>query len=77
MAKILDCIIEVSVFELHLPYHVHFRTNTLGDTSSYPSSYGLNSITAVLQEGWLLEKKKNKPWIILMYEDGQKVHMMT
>ena len=27
MVKVLDCNLEVSEFELQLPYYVHFRTN--------------------------------------------------
>ena len=29
MAKVLDCSLEISEFELQSPYYVHFRTNTL------------------------------------------------
>ena len=47
--------IEVSGFKLHSRYYVHFRTNTLGKGMNppYPSISMLNSITAVLLEGWL------------------------
>ena len=30
MAKVLDCGLDVSEFELQSQYYVHFRTNTLG-----------------------------------------------
>ena len=30
MAKVLDCSLEVSEFELQSRYYVHFRINTLG-----------------------------------------------
>ena len=30
MVKAMDCGIVVSVFELQLPYYVHFRANILG-----------------------------------------------
>ena len=53
MAKVLDCDLEVS--KLQLCYYVHFQTNTLGKGMNTPdsTSYGLNSITAVLLQGWL------------------------
>ena len=55
MVKALACRILVSKFELQLRYYVRSRTNTLGKGMNppYPPSYGLNSITAVLLEGWL------------------------
>ena len=30
MAKVLDCSLEVSKYELQLSYYIQFRTNTLG-----------------------------------------------
>ena len=37
-------------FKLQLRYYIHFQINILGKDieHTYPSSYGLNSITAVL-----------------------------
>ena len=44
--------IVVSEFEFQLSYYVNFRTNAFskGMTPPYPTSYGLNSATTVLQE---------------------------
>ena len=56
MAKILDCSLEVSEFEIQSHYHDYFRTNTFekGKNSFIvPTSYGLNSATAILIEWWL------------------------
>ena len=55
MVKVMDCGIVVSEFELQSRYYVHFRTNTLGEKYQPPylPSYGLNSTTTVLLEGWL------------------------
>ena len=55
MVKALDCGIVVSEFKLQSCYYVQFRTNTHGKgmNTPYPPSYGLNSIIAVLLEGWL------------------------
>ena len=55
MVKVNDCRIVVSKFELQSRYYVHFWTNTLrkGKTSPYPPSYGLNSTSTVLLEGWI------------------------
>ena len=48
VAKVLDCSLEVSKIELQSGYYVHFRTNKLEKeyNHQYPSSYGLNNITA-------------------------------
>ena len=53
--KAMDYGIVVSKFEFQSRYYVHFRTNTLGKGMNplYPPSYGLNSTTIVLLEGWL------------------------
>ena len=50
MAKVLDYSFEVSEFEFQSHYYIHSRTNTLqkGMNPSYPPSYMLSSITAVL-----------------------------
>ena len=63
MATVIDCSLEASEFELFSCYYVHFRTNTLGDgiVTPYPSSDGLNSVTAVFPEGWLWPKKTDLP----------------
>ena len=51
MAIVLGCGLEVSEFEIHSSYCVHFRTNTPGKgiEPPYSSNNDLNSITAVLQ----------------------------
>ena len=53
MVDVLDCGLEVSMFEFQSCYYVHFRTNTVGKGMNpiIPLSYRLNSITAVLQQG--------------------------
>ena len=50
---VLNGNIILSEFELKLNYHIHSRTNSLGEMyeSSYLSSYGLNSTTIVLLQG--------------------------
>ena len=55
MVKAMDGGIVVSEFELQSCYYVHFRANTLGKdmNPTYPPSYGLNSTTIVLLEGYL------------------------
>ena len=55
MVKMLDCSLNVKEFVLQSHSYIHFQTNTLGKGMNplYPSSYGLNSITAVLLQGWL------------------------
>ena len=49
MANMRNSGFEVSEFELQSRYYVHFRANNLGKgiEPPYPSSYVLNSITAV------------------------------
>ena len=51
MVKVLDCGI-ISKFKFQAHYYVRFWTNTLGERHEppYPPSYGLNSITTVLEE---------------------------
>ena len=46
MAKVLVYGLEVSEFELHSCYYVHFRNNTLGKGTEppYPPSYGLSNL---------------------------------
>ena len=50
MAKIVNYDIVVSEFELQSRYYIHFRTNAPWKKNKppYPSSYVLNSSTAVL-----------------------------
>ena len=52
MAKVLDCSLEISEFELQSIYYVPFRTNTLGKNIKllYTPNSVLNGITAVLSE---------------------------
>ena len=53
MTKVVDCGLEASEFELHAPYYVHFRNNTLGKGMNpfiLPRK-GLNSTTPVLLQG--------------------------
>ena len=40
MAKKLDCILEVSEFELNLPYYVHFLANTLEKVMNFLTNPG-------------------------------------
>ena len=53
VANMLNCDLMVNEFELWSRYYVHFWINPFGNAmnSLYPPSYGLNSITAVLQHG--------------------------
>ena len=55
LVNALDCGIVVSKFKLQSCYYVHFWANTPGKgmKPSYPPSYGLNSTTTVLLEGWI------------------------
>ena len=58
VVNVLDCDIVVSEFKLQSRYYVHFRANNLmKDMNPFnyfpPPSYRLNSITAVLQQGWI------------------------
>ena len=64
MVKAMDCRIVVREFEPQLRYYIHFRTNTLGKgmALSYPPSYGLNSTTTVLLEGWVWHWITHKGW---------------
>ena len=52
MAKVLDCDLEISEFELHSHYEVYFGTNTVVkyEPTNLPS-YALNSINVLLQYG--------------------------
>ena len=49
-AKVLDCGLEVSEFELQSCCYVHFQTNTFGKAMN-PLVYGLNNINAVFLQG--------------------------
>ena len=55
VAKVLSCSLKVSEFESQSRYYVHFQTHTFGRRHEpfYPSSYVLNSITAVFLQWWL------------------------
>ena len=53
MAKVLDSSFETRVFGFHLCYYVHSRTNTLREGMNPIITGGLNSIIAVLLQGWL------------------------
>ena len=61
MSKVLDCSLERREFELQSGYYIHFWTNTLrkGMNPLFPTIYGLNSNTVVIQ-GWL--------WHLITYE---------
>ena len=52
---VLDSNIQISKFEPQLRYYIHFQINTLEiDINSItPPSYGLNSISSFLRQGWL------------------------
>ena len=51
IAKVLDCVLKISKLKLRLYSYVHFQTNYPEERHEppCPSSYGLNSISAVLQ----------------------------
>ena len=51
----MDCGTVVSEFKLKSHYYVHFQTITLWERYEppHPPSYGLNSTTNVLLEGWI------------------------
>ena len=51
MVKALDSGIEVSEFKLPSRYYHKYPWEKYDPP--YPTSYGLNSITAVLKEGWI------------------------
>ena len=53
MVKVLNCCLEVNRLELKSLCHIPFPTNILrkGKDPLILSSYGLNSITAVILEG--------------------------
>ena len=55
MAKMLDCNLKVSKFELQSFYYVHFQVNTLGKGMKpfILSLYGVNNISAVPLQVWL------------------------
>ena len=54
MAKVQNCSLEVSKFELQSTYYVHFQTNIMGEMyePSYPHLYEFSIIGVLLQE-WL------------------------
>ena len=58
-------------------YYVHFRTNTLGKSMNplTPSSYGLNSITAVLLQGWLWYQITHKSWYALKQRNTVHINL--
>ena len=72
MANVLDYDHEICEFEFQPRNNIHFRTNTLrkGMKLSYPSSYGLNSITAVL-EGWLWYYITHGGWYAIKQRNKQ------
>ena len=53
MARVLDCDILVSKFELQSHYYIHFQTNTIRERYELPysPSYKLNGMTTVLLQG--------------------------
>ena len=48
MAKVTVCVLEVNKFKILLRDYIHLE-------NPYPPCYVLNSITAVFQQGWLLQ----------------------
>ena len=67
MAKVFDCHLEASEFELQSCYCVRFRSNPREKKyeTSYPHKYGLNSITVVFLQGWLGIKQPTKVDMLL------------
>ena len=57
MAKVLDCGLKVSEFQLQFRYYILFQPSTFEKDMNilypYPLSYGLNSIIAIFLLGWL------------------------
>ena len=48
MARLLDCSLEVNVFELQSRYYIHFQTNTLGKGVNYLIPPALAYIVSLL-----------------------------
>ena len=63
MAKLLDCDIVLSEFDLHSRCYIHFRTNTLGKGMNplIPTAMEWNSVINVQQE-WLWHWITNEVW---------------
>ena len=63
-ANVLNRDILVSEFELQSCYYIHFRTNIHGKGMNllFPLSYGLNSSTTVILQGWIWHKITHKGW---------------
>ena len=55
LAKVPDCGLKVSEFKIQSYCYIHFWTNTFEKALNIfiPLSYGLNSTTIVLLQGWL------------------------
>ena len=55
VTRVLDYSLELSEFEPQTICFVHFRINNFGESYEppYAPSYELNSITAVILQGWL------------------------
>ena len=77
MVKILDCSLEVNEFELYLRYNIPFQINPLtrGIEPSYSvSSYGLNSITAVLLQGYIRHYITHEDWYSIKTRSQNEVN---
>ena len=63
MANVLDCNIIVKEFKLQSCYYIYFQTQEKYKITDYPSpSYRLNSVTAVLLQGWLWHWITHQVW---------------
>ena len=63
--NVVDCELVLKEFKLKPHYKIHFQTSTLGkrmNSITPTTSYGLNSITAVLLQGWLWHKMTWEGW---------------
>ena len=63
VAKMLD----YDIIELLPCYYIFFRANSIrkGMIHHIPRSYELNSITTVLQQGWLWHKITHESWYVI------------
>ena len=72
--NILDCDIKVSEFNPQSWYYIHFWANTLGKVMNFlmPYSYGRNSSTTFLLQGWLWHWITHKGWYAIRQRNQTK-----